>query len=251
MIFWFGGTGNSEFAAKRISEITGDEIVSLNEVSRSGENRTFYCEKPLVFVTPVYAWRLPRVVEKLIENRSFEGDLRSYFVMTCGAESGAAAKYNEKLCKKKGFAYMGTADIVMPDNFAPMLPTPDDEQAKVMLDNASSVIDAAGEVIKNGGIFQNRRLKAVDKAKSGVVNATFYRFFVKDGKYFSTDKCISCGKCVEVCPLNNVRLSDGKPEWLGNCTLCMACFARCPAEAIEFGNKTKGKNRYRADKYRN
>lgn len=249
MIFWFSGTGNSKLAAERIAEITGKETVSLNELTKSGERRSFYSHEPLVFVCPVYAWRLPRVVEKVIEECSFAGDLRAYFVLTCGAESGAAARYAEKLCKKKGFAYMGTADVIMPDNFAPMAPIADDEQAKIMIDNAISVIDEIGEVIKGGGIFEKRRIKAVDKAKSGVINSAFYRFYINDGKYFATDKCVACGKCAEVCPLNNIRIADGKPEWLGNCTLCMACYGYCPTEAIEYGNVTREKNRYRADKF--
>lgn len=249
MIFWFSGTGNSKLAAERIAEITGDETVSLNELSKKGEKRTFNCEKPLVFVCPVYAWRLPRVAEKLIEECSFEGDTRAYFILTCGAESGAAALYAEKLCKKKGFAYMGTAVVIMPDNFAPMLPVADGEQAKIMIDNAIPVIDGIGEVIKSGGIFEKRRAKAVDKAKSAIINSGFYRFYIKDGKYFATDKCVSCGKCAEVCPLNNVRIADGKPEWLGNCTLCMACYSCCPTEAVEYGKATAGRNRYRADKF--
>ncbi len=73
MIFWFSGTGNSKLAAERIAGITGDGTVSLNELIKSGERPSFNSEKPLVFVCPVYAWRLPRVVERVIEECSFEG----------------------------------------------------------------------------------------------------------------------------------------------------------------------------------
>ena len=59
-----------------------------------------------------------------------------------------------------------------------------------------------------------------------------------------TSQCTGCGKCVERCPLNNIKLSNKKPVWGKNCTHCMACIAGCPNEAIEYGKKTQGKPRY-------
>ena len=56
--------------------------------------------------------------------------------------------------------------------------------------------------------------------------------------------CIGCGKCVELCPLNNIHLENGKPLWGKNCTHCMACICYCPKEAIEYGKKSRGKPRY-------
>ena len=44
---------------------------------------------------------------------------------------------------------------------------------------------------------------------SGPVNPVFYRFFVKAEAFRATDSCIGCGKCVELCPLNNIRLENG------------------------------------------
>ena len=79
---------------------------------------------------------------------------------------------------------------------------------------------------------------------SGPVNPAFYRFFVRADAFRATDACIGCGKCVERCPLNNIRLENGKPVWGKHCTHCMACICYCPKEAIEYGKKSKGKPRY-------
>ena len=35
--------------------------------------------------------------------------------MDCGSETGNAAKFNRKLCQAKDLAYMGTAQILMPE----------------------------------------------------------------------------------------------------------------------------------------
>jgi len=52
---------------------------------------------------------------------------------------------------------------------------------------------------------------------------------------FSVDEeaCISCGKCVSVCPTENIRLADdGIPEWSHDCILCLSCEIACGEDAI-------------------
>ena len=61
------------------------------------------------------------------------------------------------------------------------------------------------------------------------------------------EKCNGCGLCATLCPLNNIEIVDGKPEWGKNCTHCMACINHCPKKAIEYGEKSKGKPRYHLD----
>ena len=67
---------------------------------------------------------------------------------------------------------------------------------------------------------------------------------------FIREECIGCGKCVRLCPLNNITLEEGKPVWHDNCTHCMACICHCPVEAIEYGNVSRGKRRYRCLEYK-
>jgi NAD-dependent dihydropyrimidine dehydrogenase PreA subunit len=45
--------------------------------------------------------------------------------------------------------------------------------------------------------------------------------------------------------MNNIKMVDAKPFWGNNCTHCMACINRCPADAIEYGKGTIGKPRYK------
>ena len=41
-----------------------------------------------------------------------------------------------------------------------------------------------------------------------------------------------------------MTLQSGKPQWGDNCTRCTACINGCPQGAIEYKNKTQGKERY-------
>ena len=58
------------------------------------------------------------------------------------------------------------------------------------------------------------------------------------------NKCVGCGKCAQLCPLNNIHLENGKPMWGDTCTHCMACISACPTQAIEYKKISVGKPRY-------
>lgn len=49
------------------------------------------------------------------------------------------------------------------------------------------------------------------------------------------DKCIGCGTCVDVCPVNAITLNDeGKAQIdQEKCIKCGTCEAVCPVMAIE------------------
>lgn len=54
---------------------------------------------------------------------------------------------------------------------------------------------------------------------------------------------MQCGKCVAICPVNNIVLKNNKIEFLDKCVACLGCFHRCPTHAIIYKNKDN-KKRY-------
>ena len=73
MIYYFTGTGNSEFAAKRIAEKTGMPTVPVYEYISEGKIFEPVQGETLVFVTPTHGWRIPRIVSDWIKAGSFDG----------------------------------------------------------------------------------------------------------------------------------------------------------------------------------
>jgi len=247
MIFCFSGTGNSRYIANRIANVTGEEITDINsrlKIQDAGEITT---GSEAVFVVPTYAWRIPKVVEQWIRNADFIVLERAWFVMTCGDEIGHASKYNQRLCEKKHWEYMGTAQIVMPENYIAMFAVPKPATAQKIIRKAEPQIDAAAQLIANRKRITEIKISVIDRIKSSIVNPVFYFMFVKDNPFKVTGDCTGCGQCAQRCPLNNISVTDGRPVWHGNCTHCMACISYCPVEAIEYGKKSIGKPRYHCD----
>ena len=51
------------------------------------------------------------------------------------------------------------------------------------------------------------------------------------------DKCIGCGRCMEVCPHGVFAIADRKARIIDRdlCMECSACQMNCPVEAISVG----------------
>ena len=244
MILYFSGTGNSKYVAQRIADALGDEIVNLNDRIKASDTSPVETGERLIVVTPTYAWRIPRVVRDWLLKTELRGAKQAWFVMTCGSEIGNADKYNRELCAEKAISCMGTAQIVMPENYIAMFSAPQADKARQIVAKAEPSIDRAIAAIQSNQPFAPTRNKLYDRFMSGPVNPIFYKFFVKANAFTASSACIGCGQCVKRCPMNNVTLKDGKPSWGKNCTHCMACICYCPKEAIEYGKKSVGQPRY-------
>lgn len=244
MIFYFSGTGNSRYIAKRIADELHENIIDLNEKIKTNNYSPIETGNDIILVVPTYAWRIPRIVSNWLYKTEFVGAKRIWFVMNCGGEIGNAAKYNLMLAKNKHLDYMGTKQILMPENYIAMFNAPQVDQAKKIVEKAEGDIKETIKYMKEEKVFSKPRHNLYDRFMSGPINPIFYRFFVKADAFQVNDTCIGCNQCVKKCPMNNIQLIDGKPIWGDECTHCMACICYCPQEAIEYGKKSIGKPRY-------
>ena len=244
MILYFSGTGNSKYVAKRITDALGDALVNLNDRIKASDTSSVETGERVIIVTPTYAWRIPRVVRDWLRKTELRGAKQAWFVMTCGSEIGNADKYNRELCAEKAISCMGTAQIVMPENYIALFSAPQVDKARQIVAKAEPDIDRAITAIQANQPFAPTRNNLYDRFMSGPVNPIFYKYFVKADAFTVSDACIGCGQCAKRCPMNNVTLKDGKPVWGKNCTHCMACICYCPVSAIEYGKKSVGQPRY-------
>jgi flavodoxin len=152
--FIFPGTGNSRYIAQVIQSVTRDEIVSINNPIKSSSKDSIKSESPLVFVAPIYAYRIPKIVDKFIRETSFEGNKKAYFVSNCGSGAGNAVAYIKNLFPDKGFDYQGFASIVMPENYVALFSVPEVPEAEAIIQEVMPQIHSIAETIKNQQILK-------------------------------------------------------------------------------------------------
>lgn len=242
-ILHYSGTGNSAYIAHLLAKRLSLQETCLNDIFRQGSSVSL-SDDELVFVTPTYCWRLPRIVSNWMKRQQFRPQQKAWFVLTCGDDFGNAEAYLQRICAEVGIQCMGGIEIVMPENYIALFKAPSRELSQTILECAELAAEETAQYLERREHFPERPVNLRDKIFSGVTNSLFFKFIVKDRKFWVKDSCVSCGLCEEVCPLNNVKLRDGRPTWNGNCTHCMACICRCPQQAIEYGKSTAGKRRH-------
>ncbi len=249
MIIYFSGTGNSRYCAQMLADMLGDEITDSFGYIKNNTAADLGSEEPWVFVCPVYAWRMPRIFDDFIRRASFRGSGEAYFVITCGGDIGNAGEGAAELCREKGLKLRGVLEAVMPENYLIMFPVPDEEKSAGIIAGIRSVMEEAACRIRERKAFDARKVSPADRAKSGFINKGFYKMYVRSDKFYTNEKCTFCGRCVQLCPLNNITLNNGRPVWNGSCTHCMACICRCPSGAVEYGKKSASRRRYLCPEY--
>ena len=104
--------------------------MNLNDHIKASDTSSVETGERVIIVTPTYAWRIPRVVRDWLLRTEPRGAKQVWFVMTCGGEIGNADKYNRELCAEKAISCMGTAQIVMPENYIAMFSAPQADKAR-------------------------------------------------------------------------------------------------------------------------
>ncbi|MDO4940034.1 MAG: EFR1 family ferrodoxin, partial [Lachnospiraceae bacterium] len=141
MIIYFTGTGNSEYAAKAMADILGDEAFCCNSAIKNKASVTFSSEKPYLFVFPVYLSTSPAIFRDFIKSCKFTGNKDAYFVPTCASSDGSVPNASMDLCLETGFLnYKGCRKICMPQNYIAFFETFDETKIQNCIQNADESI---------------------------------------------------------------------------------------------------------------
>ena len=252
MVLYFSATGNTEFIAQEIARRLNDTCINLLDRVKTDDYSELHSDQPFIICAPVYVCEMPRFMAKYLKKQTFTGHKDVYFVFTSGGYCGISGQLAKSMFRKKKMNYRGHAEFKMPRNYVANDSYPMLEKAEVedRILKSYEKIASVVEDIKAGRKLTARHIFLFETIVTVPFNPVWckYKLLAKD--FYSTDKCISCGKCAKLCPLDNITLEQGKPVWNDNCTHCMACIGNCPTQAIEYGTITRGKEQYNFGKYR-
>lgn len=249
MIFYFSGTGNSEWVAETIAAAQGDFTKSIAEAMRERD----FCFNPakdeaIGFVFPVHSWGVPCTVLKFISQLVIPEAKERYtfFVATCGDDIGMTSHIFRKAVKKIGLHCDCGFSVQMPNTYILMQGFDVDPQKlqQTKLATAENRLEEINECIKSRkkGVF-NCRKGVFPIFKSYVIRPLFNRG-MKDKPFHTEGWCSQCKVCVHSCPVSNIRLKGDGPVWQGHCVQCLACIHKCPLRVIQYGKATQNKGRY-------
>lgn len=246
MVLYFSGTGNTEYIAKLIADGLDDECLDLFDRIRANDQSPLYSEKAYIICVPIYVCEMPLFLIKYLKSINFNGNKKVYFIFTSGGYCGSAKVQAKFFSFQKKLKFAGCAEFVMPRNYVANNRYAMDSETVIhkKIETATKKVGQVVQDIQNGKKLKSRHVWLFETLiiTPFALLWTKYKLVAKD--FYTTDGCVGCRICEKVCPLNNIQMTDQRPKWGDNCTHCMACIAKCPKKAIEFGNKTQGKQRY-------
>lgn len=243
LIYYFSGTGNSLQVAQDIALQLGDtEVLPMTKVNTSLE----ITAERIGLVFPVYFWGLPLAVVKFIEELKISGTPYIFAAATYGVWAGKALEQAEELLKKKGSAINYGLLVHMPDNYIIWYGARSEQVQQRLFAKEKVKVEKAAAVISQ------KQSKGLEKSPYGVdrlltkpvYTAQIFNSATMDKKFSADNQCTGCGLCERKCPVNNIQLVDGKPQWQHHCELCLACIQYCPKKAIDYNGKTQNRAQY-------
>jgi NAD-dependent dihydropyrimidine dehydrogenase PreA subunit len=245
-IYYFTGTGNSLKMARDLAQrLDSTELIPIAglvdsaSVSASADRVGIVC--------PVYMWGLPLIVQDFAKKLMVDTGSYLFGIVTYGGFPAATLKQLNRLLNQSGLRLSAGYGIHMPGNYTPMYGAFSKEKQEKLFSKGRKRLESIAEIIRAGKVarVESSFFLANLLFSKLIYQACSPKITYMDKGFWVNEKCDSCGICAKVCPVYNIEMKEGKPEWQHHCQQCLACLHWCPLEAIEFGKKTPGRKRYR------
>lgn len=231
---YLSGTGNTEYCISKLVRLLDKtaEIVPLEDASVAEKIKA---EDMIILAYPTQYSNSPYMVRDFIKsNPSLWKGKKVLCVVTMGAFSGDGAGCTARLLKKYGATILGGLHLKMPDSVCDSkLLKKSAEENREIIRKADNKICTAAKQIKRGK-YPKEGISFISHLV-GLFGQRLW-FYSKTAGYSDklkiNDDCIGCGKCADICPMNNISMKNGKPCPDSRCTMCYRCISSCPKQAI-------------------
>lgn len=253
-IFYFTGTGNSEYVAREIANrLTSEAIAGFSlpkieiEVSSIVDfYKIKYKSTIHVFVFPVLGFGIPSIMKTFMkkmsevvypENRVTEPadaaevtTTTAIVIPTMGGNVGVCFYLARKFLKN--YKVINEYPVVMPANWTLASDAPNEILVNKILSSAQVDIENIAKKIMSGEsfIFQQSPLNKLLYFVYFPFTLFGRRFSGK--AFYSNENCNRCGLCASKCPNSTISMTGNGPEWDWNCEQCFKCMNICSQNAI-------------------
>ena len=196
----------------------------------------------IVFAYPVYYSCLPKPVKDFIVcNRSLWSGKRIFIIATMGLFSGDGTGVSARLFAKYGAEITGGLHLRMPDCIGDVkaLKKSAEENKALVAAALKKLEDAAASYLSGkppreglGFAYHLAGLFGQRLYFGGIV-----KNYTSNPK-IDISKCIGCGRCEALCPMQSIHVKNGKASAGNRCAMCYRCFSSCPEKAITIIGKT-------------
>lgn len=256
MILYFSGTGNTRYVAEMLGARLGDSDVRAftPDELRNPDGAAFDTRhRRVIWAFPTYSWGIPPVVAEIMKRARFgDGFMRArhYMLTTCGDDVGLIERQWRSLMRRRGLTAGSAYAVVMPNTYTLMKGfdvDPADMAAEKLAQAPAAVARIAETIEKNtsGDILVR---KSFSWFKSAVIYPWFVRHAMSPRPFHADDGCTGCGTCARTCPMANITMENGRPEWGSACAGCLRCYHICPRHSVRYGKATDGKGQYMCPK---
>jgi len=245
-IFYFSGTGNSLWSAKRIEQIIKEknpqencELINMGVEDQKSE--VVIEADAVVFVFPSYAYGLPLIVRRFAKKAEFKTPYVASLV-TYGSSPRGTLGGLRRILQKKGIAKLFFARIPAVENYIAIFGVP----SQKTIDKRTAMQEKATKEAALAIIERQSNKVSLFCPFSAFVSSLFslgVKIFWK--QYKVSKDCNGCATCEKTCPVSAIVMKNGKPSFTSKCEHCQGCLNLCPLRALGFGRVKFGSIGYR------
>lgn len=250
-IYYFTGTGNSLHVARTLAHELDD--ATLIPIARLGQEPVRTSADCIGMVFPVYMWGLPLIVERFARSLVPTGAPYIFAVATYGGAMGDTLRVLKQVLAQHGIPMSSGFGVQMPTNYTPLCGAIPDAKQQKLFTTAKEKISAIAATVRTARTVRVETgnwlscivlTRLLRPRMAGRIPLMDREFRIEESRV-PDNLCATCKLCARLCPVSNIEMNNGRPEWLHHCEQCLSCLQWCPAAAIQIGEKTLNRKRYR------